>query len=68
MHKRLFCTPQELAAMLHVTEQTIYNWIGKHEIDAKKFGRAWRIPIAEIVRLVGYNPFETTQPSTKNEG
>jgi excisionase family DNA binding protein len=43
MPRRLFCTPQELAVMLHVTEQTIYNWIGKHEIDAKKFGRTWRI-------------------------
>jgi excisionase family DNA binding protein len=67
MGKQHFCTPQELAGLLRLTEGTIYNMIKDGEVAAKKFGRSWRIPMSEVVRLVGYDPFQDEDSSSDSK-
>lgn len=47
-----FYTPDELAAMLKVTRQAIYNWIQQGRIEAVRIGRTVRIPGEEVERLL----------------
>ena len=39
-----FYTPEELAALLKVTRQAIYNWIQQGRMEAVRIGRTVRIP------------------------
>ena len=57
-----FYTPDELASMLKVTRNAIYNWIADGTISAVKIGRTVRIPVAEVDRLISQN---TTSPKAK---
>lgn len=36
-------TPEEVAQLLRVTEQTVYNWLRAGELAGLKAGRLWRI-------------------------
>jgi excisionase family DNA binding protein len=47
-----FYTPEELAGMLKVTRQAIYNWIQQGRIEAVRIGRTVRIPGEEVERLL----------------
>lgn len=47
-----FYTPDELAALLKVTRQAIYNWIQQGRIAAVRIGRTVRIPGEEVERLL----------------
>jgi excisionase family DNA binding protein len=47
-----FYTPEELAAMLKVTRQAIYNWIQQGRMEAVRIGRTVRIPAEEVERLL----------------
>ena len=47
-----FYTPDELAAMLKVTRQAIYNWIQQGRMEAVRIGRTVRIPGEEVERLL----------------
>jgi excisionase family DNA binding protein len=47
-----FYTPEELAALLKVTRQAIYNWIQQGRLEAVRIGRTVRIPGAEVERLL----------------
>lgn len=47
-----FYTPDELAALLKVTRQAIYNWIQQGRIEAVRIGRTVRIPGEEVERLL----------------
>ena len=47
-----FYTPEELAAMLKVTRQAIYNWIQQGRMEAVRIGRTVRIPREEVERLL----------------
>lgn len=47
-----FYTAEELADYLKISSQTVRAWIREKKISAVKFGRAWRIPKAEVQRLV----------------
>ena len=47
-----FYTPDELAALLKVTRQAIYNWIQQGRIAAVRIGRTVRIPGDEVERLL----------------
>ncbi len=40
-----FYTPEQFAKVLQVSVRTVYNWIKKGEVEAKRFGRVYRIPI-----------------------
>ena len=59
-----FYTPDELASMLKVTRQAIYNWIQQGRIEAVRIGRTVRIPGAEVDRLLreGRTPRQANQP------
>ena len=47
-----FYTPEELAVMLKVTRQAIYNWIRQGHIEAVRIGRTVRIPGEEVERVL----------------
>ena len=58
-----FYTPDELAALLKVTRQAIYNWIQQGRIEAVRIGRTVRIPGEEVERLLreGRSPRQVDQ-------
>lgn len=47
-----FYTPEELAAMLKVTRQAVYNWIQQGRMEAVRIGRTVRIPSDEVERVL----------------
>lgn len=42
----------EAAEMLALSQKTVWQWIGERRIGVVRLGRAVRIPIAEIERLM----------------
>ena len=44
-------TPEQVATMLQLSKNTIYELIGRGEILAKKFGKVYRIPQSSISYL-----------------
>ena len=42
-----------VAERLHVTSQTIRNWIERGELQAKRIGRNYKIPVSEVERILG---------------
>lgn len=49
-----FYTIQEVAELLQFSDQTIRDWVRSGRIKAMRPGlRAWRIPPAEVARLMG---------------
>ncbi|MBO1438659.1 helix-turn-helix domain-containing protein [Meiothermus sp. CFH 77666] len=53
MQSPAFYTPEELARLLKVSEETIRRMCRTQELEARKVGRSWRVPRAEAARLVG---------------
>lgn len=47
-----FYTPEELATMLKVTRQAVYNWIQQGQMEAVRIGGTVRIPGEEVERLL----------------
>lgn len=47
-----FYTTEELAEYLKLSEQTIRLWIKQGKVKSYKFGRAHRIPVGEVRRLL----------------
>ncbi len=46
--------PDEVASLLRVTRQTVYNWIEQGDLRATKItGRALRIHRDDILKLIG---------------
>lgn len=41
-------TPEQVAEMLQLSKNTIYNLINKGEIVAKKIGKVYRIPASSL--------------------
>ena len=41
-------TPEQVAEMLQLNKNTIYDLIGRGEILAKKFGKVYRIPKSSL--------------------
>ena len=48
----VYYTPEELAAMLKVTRQAIYNWVQQGRMEAVRIGRTVRIPSEEVERVL----------------
>ena len=46
-------TPREVGRQLHLSERTIQRQCEAKEIRAVQVGRQWRIPVAELRRLLG---------------
>ncbi|WP_423816317.1 helix-turn-helix domain-containing protein [Salinibacter ruber] len=45
---RPYLSPEEVASLMGVSQQTVYNWIHQGEIEATKIGGLWRIPSSVI--------------------
>ena len=45
-------TPQEVADWLQIHLHTIYNWIDSGKLKAYKVGRVYRIPEAEVWKVL----------------
>jgi excisionase family DNA binding protein len=41
-------TPEQIADMLQLSKNTVYDLIGKGEIVAKRFGRVYRVPASSL--------------------
>lgn len=41
-------TPEQVAEMLQLSKNTVYDLIGRGEIVAKKFGKVYRIPAMSL--------------------
>ena len=48
----VYYTPEELAAMLKVTRQAIYNWVQQGRMEAVRIGRTVRIPSDDVERVL----------------
>jgi len=44
-------TPEQVAEMLQLSKNTVYELIGRGEIVAKKIGKVYRVPLASIFFL-----------------
>lgn len=42
----------EAAGMLALSPKTVWQWIGERRIEVVRLGRAVRVPLSEIERLV----------------
>ena len=41
-------TPEQVATMLQLSKNSVYNFINRGEIIAKKFGKVYRIPASSL--------------------
>src|SRR5665213_2181315 len=41
-------TPEQVATMLQLSKNTVYDLIGRGELVAKRFGRVYRIPASSL--------------------
>ena len=41
-------TPEQVATMLQLSKNTVYDLIGRGELVAKRFGRVYRVPASSI--------------------
>ena len=53
LEHRIAYSPTEAAEALGVTRQTIYALIGRRELRRFKVGRCTRIPVSDVLGLVG---------------
>jgi excisionase family DNA binding protein len=53
MNEPLYYTPEEIAAALRVSEETIRRQLREGQIKGQKVGRMWRIPRDEAIKLLG---------------
>lgn len=51
----------EAAEMLALSQKTVWQWIGERRIGVVRLGRAVRVPLSEIERLL----VEGTTPALK---
>jgi excisionase family DNA binding protein len=41
-------TPEQVATMLQLSKNTVYDLIGRGELIAKRFGRVYRVPASSL--------------------
>ena len=41
-------TPEQVATMLQLSKNTVYDLIGRGELVAKRFGRVYRVPSSSL--------------------
>ncbi len=49
----LYFTPEEIARVLRVSAETVRQKLRRGELAGVRFGRSWRIPRREALRLLG---------------
>lgn len=42
----------EAAGMLALSQKTVWQWIGERRIEVVRLGRAVRVPLSEVERLI----------------
>ncbi|HEX6727879.1 MAG TPA: helix-turn-helix domain-containing protein, partial [Nitrospira sp.] len=55
MNNRSWYRPSKVAALVHVSKQTIYNWIESGKIQLLLKGKPLKIPRQEVERLLNQN-------------
>lgn len=45
-------TPEEVAELLKVSRETVYNWLRSGKLQGIKIGHFWRISESELERLL----------------
>lgn len=61
-------TPEQVAYMLQLSKNTVYELIGRGEIVAKKIGKVYRIPAASIAFIftgLDYDLYQMDQEDRK---
>jgi excisionase family DNA binding protein len=48
--ERMYLSPEEYAVKVGLTSRTVRKKIKSREIEARRFGRRWRIPVSELTR------------------
>jgi excisionase family DNA binding protein len=51
----IYYTIEEVAKILKVHENTIYNWVESGKLQAIKIGNLWRIPRESLPQVVENN-------------
>lgn len=62
-------TPEQVAQMLQLSKNTVYNLINRGEIIAKKIGKVYRIPASSISFIftgVDYDLYRAQEEDLKN--
>ncbi|OGG14055.1 hypothetical protein A3D77_00925 [Candidatus Gottesmanbacteria bacterium RIFCSPHIGHO2_02_FULL_39_11] len=62
-------TPEQVAEMLQLSKNTVYDLISKGEIIAKKLGKSYRIParsLSFIFNGLDYDLYEKEKEDLKN--
>lgn len=47
-----YYTPEEVASLLKVSRETVYNWLRSGKLKGVKVFNFWRIPESELKRLL----------------
>ena len=58
---------REAAERLRVSYQTAFRWVNSGTLPARKVGQRWRIPAAEVERLLEPLPF-SVPPCEESRG
>ena len=66
--RRLVYTVPEVAAMLGVGRSTVYDLIGRGELDALRLGRRLFVTRTVLAELLGSEPPLPTEPSSAAHG
>lgn len=62
-------TPEQVAEMLQLSKNTVYDLIGRGEIIAKKLGKVYRIPATSLSFMftgLDYDLYQAEQEDLKN--
>ena len=64
----LFYTPEEIARALKVSPETVRLRLRRGELAGVRFGRSWRIPQKEALRLLGEEALEALAAGAARAG
>lgn len=62
-------TPEQVAELLQLSKNTVYELISRGEIVAKKFGKVYRIPAASLSFMftgLDYDLYQAEEEDKKN--
>ena len=54
----LYYTPEEIARVMRVSRESVRRKLRLGEIEGVRFGRKWRVPRKEALRLLGEEALE----------
>jgi len=63
--KKLFYSPEELAELLSLSVDVIYDMLRSGELQGRKWKRAWRVTHEEVERYQAEGPATADDSSTQ---